>query len=318
MAYTLTASQIDDVVAVALDERLPEMMDTIYVKHVLFKRLDMDKRISASGGNNIIQPILYAKPPGGSYMGSGPFDITRRQTKSMLQFHWKQYYATLNIDGLTELQASGLNSTFQIVDIELEACRMRLYEDLGLDVFLDGTGNGGAALTGMDLAIAATGTYGGIVRGTDPAGATLLSYVDTAGGVITLPQLQNLIGRATIGVRPNLIVTTQHIWDQICNRIQPQQRFPQGSAGDQLAAAGFSVVTWMGIDIVVDNLCPEGYLFAINTDTWKLVAHQRRAGIEQVGPIQIANQDAKVWHLKYAAELVCGNPRLNAKATGLT
>src|SRR5262245_14083967 len=145
MAYTVTASQIDDVVAVALDERLPEMMDTIYVKHVLFHRLDMDHRIQASGGNNILQPILYAKPPGGSYLGSGPFDITRRQTKSMLQFHWKQYYATLNIDGLTELQASGLNATFQIVDIELDACRMRLYEDLGLDVFLDGTSNNGAA-----------------------------------------------------------------------------------------------------------------------------------------------------------------------------
>jgi hypothetical protein len=318
MAYTLTAGQIDDVVAVALDERLPEMMDTIYVKHVFFHRLDMDERITASGGNNIVQPILYAKPPGGSYLGSGPFDITRRQTKTMLQFHWKQYYATLNIDGLTELQASGLNSTFQIVDIELEACRMRLYEDLGLDVFLDGTGNNSAALDGADLAVAATGTYGGIVRGTDPAGATILSYVDAAGGVITLPQLQNLIGMATVGTRPNLIVTTQHIWDQICNRIQPAQRFPQTSTGEQLAAAGFSVVSWMGIDIAVDNLCPTGYLFAFNMDTWKLVAHERRAGIEQVGPIPLPNADAKVWHLKYAADVVCGNPRLNSKATGLT
>jgi hypothetical protein len=318
MAYTLTASQIDDVVAVALDERLPEMMDTVYVKHVLFHRLDMDRRITAQGGNNILQPILYAKPPGGSYLGSGPFDITRRQTKTMLQFHWKQYYATLNIDGLTELQASGLNSTFQIVDIELDACRMRLYEDTGLDVFLDGTGNFGAAMTGADLAIAAAGTYGGIVRGTDPAGATIISYVDSAGGVITLPQLQNLIGQATVGVRPNLIVTTQHIWDQICNRIQPAQRHPQQGTGEQLAAAGFSVVTWMGIDIAVDNLCPTGYLFAFNTDTWRLVAHERRAGIEKVGPIPLPNADAKVWHLKWAGELVCGNPRLNSKATGLT
>src|SRR5262245_41700082 len=126
---------------------------------------------------------------------------------------------------------------------------MRLYEDLSLDVFLDGTGNAGAAMTGLDIAVAATGTYGGIIRGTDAAGATLLSYVDAAGGVITLPQLQNLIGMATIGVRPNLIVTTQHIWDQIANRIQPAQRHPQVGTGEQLAAAGFSVITWMGIDI---------------------------------------------------------------------
>jgi hypothetical protein len=317
MAYTLTASQIDDVVSIALDERLPEMMDTIYVKTVFFKRLDMDRRITASGGNNILQPLLYAKPPGGSYSGSGPFDITRRQTKTMLQFHWKLYYATLNIDGLTELQASGLNSTFQIVDIELQACEMRLKEDLGFDVFLDGTGNGGAALDGSDIAIAATGTYGGIVRGTDPAGSTILSYVDTAGGIITLPQLQNAIGQATIGVKPNLIVTTQHVWDQICNRIQPNQRHPQQGTGEQLAAAGFTVVTYMGIDIVVDNGVQTGYCFGYNTDVWTLVPHERRASIERVGPIPISNQDAKIWHLKWAGNLVCGNPRLNFKMTGL-
>lgn len=315
----LSSEEVEDTVSVAFAFRIPTVVDNIYVSTPIFKILDMEERITASGGTRIEQPFMFDRPPGGSYRGMDSMDITRRKTKSLIQLDWKQYYASVSIDGLTRLKAAGDRAIIDLVDVELQGAELRIKEDLGTDIFLDGTGNFSKAIDGFDIAIATTGTYGGIIRGTDPEGSALLGNVDTVGGPVTLQAIQSLWGDCTFGSEhPTLLATTQNIFDAIWNRVQPQQRFPQGATAEALANVGFSVLMFNGVPVTVDQMCPAGTLYMINTRFMKLVAHEQRAELEVEGPITPPQQDARVWKLMWAGNLCVSSPRMMGRMSGLT
>lgn len=314
-----TTDEVEDVIAVAFQFRIPTVVDNIYQATPLFKILDMEERIIATGGTRIEQPILFDRPPGGSYRGMDTMDITRRKTKSLIQLEWKQYYAAVSIDGLTRLRTAGDRAIIDLVDTELQGAELRIKEDLGRDTFLDGTGNFSKALDGFDISIGTTGTYGGINRATDPEGTAIQGNVDTTGGAITLPAIQTQWGLATYGAaHPKLICTTQALFNGVWNRIQPQQRFPQGAVAEELAKIGFNVIMFNGVPLTVDQTCPAGTMYGLNTDFVKLVAHEARADLEVEGPLTPTQQDARTWRLMWMGNLVNQMPRGFFRMTGLT
>lgn len=315
----ISSDEVDDAIAVAFQYRIPTVVDNIYLATPRFKILDMEERIIATGGTRIEQPILFDRPPGGSYRGMDTMDITRKKTKSLIQLEWKQYYAAVSIDGLTRLRTSGDRAIIDLVDTELQGAEMRIKEDLGRDSFLDGTGNFSKALDGADIAIGTTGTYGGINRTVDPEGAAILGNVDTTGGAVTLPAVQTMWGQATFGAaHPTLLSTTQVLFNAIWARTQPQQRFPQGAVAEELAKVGFSVIMFNGVPLTVDQTCPAGTLYGENTNFMKIVAHESRADLEVEGPLTPTQQDARTWRLMWMGNMVYQSPRTMFRMTGLT
>ena len=314
-----STDEVEDVIAVAFQFRIPTVVDNLYVATPLFKILDMDERIIATGGTRIEQPFLFDRPPGGSYRGMDTMDITRRKTKSLIQLEWKQYYSAVSIDGLTRLRTAGDRAIIDLVDTELQGAELRMKEDLGTDSFLDGTGNFSKTLDGFAISIATTGTYGGIARATDPEGTAVNGNVDTTGGAVTLPAIQTQWGAASFGAaHPTLLVTTQVLFNSVWNRIQPQQRFPQGAVAEELAKIGFNVIMFNGVPLTVDQMCPAGVMLGLNTNFIKLVAHESRADIEVEGPLTPTQQDARTWRLMWMGNLVHQSPRTSFRMTGLT
>ena len=315
----ISSDEVDDAIAVAFQFRIPTVVDNVYQATPLFKILDMEERIIATGGTRIEQPILFDRPPGGSYRGMDTMDITRRKTKSLIHLEWKPYYAAVSIDGLTRLRTSGDRAIIDLVDTELQGAELRIKEDLGRDTFLDGTGNFSKALDGFDIAIATTGSYGGINRAVDPEGAAINGNVDTTGGAITLPAIQTQWGLATFGAaHPKLLCTTQTLFKGVWNRIQPQQRFPQGAVAEELAKIGFNVIMFNGVPLTVDQTCPSGTMYGLNTDFIKLIAHESRADLEVEGPLTPTQQDARTWRVMWMGNLVVQSSRLQFRMTGVT
>jgi hypothetical protein len=314
-----STEEVEDAVSTAFSFRLPEVVDNVYLSTPLFRLLDIEERIVAQGGTRIEAPFIYAKPPGGSYSGMDTLDITRRKTKSLIQLDWKQYYATVTIDGITYLKAGGEEAIFDLCDVELQAAELRMKEDLGTDIFLDGTGNNSKALDGMDIAFGTSGTYGGISRTTDTEGAAIKGVLDATGGPLTLPAVQSVWGSCTIGTEaPKLIITTQAIFDAFWARLQPQQRGAMGADAEQLAAAGFNVITFNGRPVTVDQKCPSGMIYLVNTSFCKLIPFAQRADIEVEGPLTPTQHDARTWRLLWAGNFCVNSPRLNGRMSGIT
>ena len=203
----------------------------------------------------------------------------------------------------------------------METARLTLADLLGVDLFLDGTGNAAKALLGLIAAIddgTNIAAYGGITRDASAVGTAAKGKLNTTGGPLQLALLNSVMGTATIQPhRPDLIVSPQAMWDRGWERVQPQQREPAGPGFDDLARVGFTAINFNGAAWVVDSHTAAGNVWLLNTDFIKLIVHRDR-DFKFSGFQSPVNQDALIGQILWAGQLVVQAPRLSARMTGLT
>ena len=323
MANPVDSRTLADVAATAVDHYLPGLVDLIFRSNPLWIRMASKERIVLEGGDFIRQPILYAQLTTASYSGLDTFDITRVPTKTLMQFDWSQYMANITIDGRTLIKTSGAATRIlDLVETEMETAKLSLSDTLGTDLYLDGTGNSAKALLGLIAGVddgTNVASYGGIGRvGNGAQGTAVTGNLNTTGGTLSLALINTAMGTATIQPhRPDLIVTTQALWDRFWERAQPHQREPVGPGFDDLARLGFTAINFNGAAVVIDAHCASGNLWLLNTDFWKLVVHKDRDFVFS-GFQKPSNQDAMVGQIFWAGQLICQSPRLQNRMTGLT
>lgn len=323
MANPTDTRTLADVAAAAVDAYLPGLIDLFFNSNPLWIRLASRERVILDGADLIRQPILYDRLNAASYSGLDTFDITRRPTKTVMMFDWSQYMCNLTVDGRTILKTSGSGTRIlDLVEAEMETARMTLADLLGADLYLDGTGNNSKALLGLIAAVDSgtnVASYGGINRNDGSVQATAVQgNVNTTGGTLSLSLVNTAMGTATIQPnRPDLLVTTQTLWNRFWERSQPAQREPAGPGFDDLARVGFTAVNFNGAAVVVDSHVASGNLWLLNSDYFKLIVHRDRDFIF-TGFQKPTNQDAMLGQILWAGQLVCTAPRLQNRMTGLT
>jgi len=186
----------------------------------------------------------------------------------------------------------------------------------------DGTGNGGKDFEGLDNAIG-TGTtpssYGGITPsdlGSSSTNKIWESTVNTSVGAISLSKVKGWIGDCTYGTEvPDLILTTQTLYDALWAQVQPSQRSLMPNT--VLAKVGFSGIQIDTTQILVDRHCPSGYMFGMNTDYFKFVIHKKKNFLwTEEKPL--IDADAYVRQLLVKGNFFTTARRYHFKATGCT
>ena len=121
-------------------------------------------------------------------------------------------------------------------------------------------------------------------------------------------EIREMYGKCSIdNDKPDVIVTTQVIFDAYEESLQAQKRF--GASSSSLADAGFDNLLYRGTPIVVDDHCPDGMMFFLNTKYIKFRHHASRNFAFQ-GFNKPVNQDASVAHIYWLGALTCSNPRM--------
>lgn len=253
--------------------------------------------------------------PTGWYAGTDPLNISRKQTQTAMRFDWKMAYSSINLP-MQELLLNGGNlAVSSLLTSKMQQTEMSLRESIGDSLFGDGTGYDGKEIIGLKQAVHDSGVYGTINRSTTE-GAKLVSYVDAAGGTISLAQIQKAYGRASLMPEaPDLIITTQGQFDTIWGLVQANQRFTR--ADGMLGEVGFPGIMFNNATIVVDQSCPAGEMYLLNTKWMKMLFHSQRT-FSLEGPFPIAEQDVKVWRLHVMMALIVQAPRLCSKIINLT
>jgi len=243
---------------------LPGVQDNIWKSNLLFDTLH-NEGTKLDGGSFIAQAVLYGEGPGGFYVGPGPVNLAGAEHVTIAQYNWRQAYAGGSIEYLDELRNNGRAAFAKIISVKLDAAEMTMQNTLGTGLYSDGTLPG--YLTGLNAMVTNTGSYGGIPKSTNPWWQSVVTNM--SGVSLTLYKLRQLAGQVTDGmIRPNLIMTTQAIYDLIYNLHVPQQRF-----GDQNAKGGFTNLMFEDMAIGVDYHCPSGYLYMLNTKYIDFVSH---------------------------------------------
>lgn len=252
---------------------VPRLVDNVYKSSPILTRLRTRNAERFEGGTSYRLPIIYAELNGDAFARGGQFNIAAVPTDTAVEVSPKFYYVNITLFGTDGVLARGPDAAMNYVESKMVNASGKMAKLLGTALFLDGQGTNSSVLhlDGLQGALD-NGTiypaYAGITR-TDLGVANGVNNQGINGYVAALPAftmtgMQTAYGAAWFGNESvDLIATTQTVWDIIWNKIQPQQRFREESS--DVAKIGFQSLRWMGASIVVDQYCPAGYVFGLNS-----------------------------------------------------
>jgi hypothetical protein len=160
--------------------------------------------------------------------------------------------------------------------------------------------------------LSTSNTYGGISQ---TAQSWARAQVDATTTAISLTALQTMYEAAKEGGDAvNLMLFDEVQYNKFWSLLQPQQRFSDGDT----ASAGFKNLLFNGAVCAEDSYVPSNYVIGINLKHVKLVSSTKRKFPGEFIPFDAPiNQDAKVAHIRWAGNMVCGQPRKNFVFTAL-
>lgn len=298
--------------------RRPGLIDSFFNSATLWARIKERDAVRLRGGSDIRENFLYAGFGGSSYGRGDEFDTSVKEFTTSMVFNWKFAYAPINLDVIDVDLNDSPEQTFDIVEAAMENAELSLINDLSEQIYADGTGNASKDFDGLANGVSRTGTYGGITRGAvaETPGAALRAGVEnTSGGVLSLATLNDNFGSTIIGrEKPDLLVTTQTLWNRIWERSQPSERNP--NPGDN-RDIGYEVVRFNGSDVTVDSHCPSGFLYMLNMKYWRLYVHNKW-DFRMRGPLEPTNQQRSIAQIILWGNLICRSPRMQGVVSGLS
>ena len=140
------------------------------------------------------------------------------------------------------------------------------------------------------------------------------AFTTTVNGVATgVRAMTQMYGACTVDSdSPDLIVTTQTIYDAYESSLQGNMRF-DGDA--TLGDAGFQSLRFKGASVVVDSHCPAGQMYFLNTRYLDFKVHSNRNfAFEDFKAME--SIDAMQARIFWMGQLVCTNPRMQGMLVG--
>jgi hypothetical protein len=297
---------------------IPVLANNVFVGDPFQAKLLSKSKIMLDGGKTIAQPIQYGYHAGGSFKGLDKFDINPVTTRTLGEWEYRSNYVNITLTGDDIDKCEGSDGFLGLVKSEVAGAEQTIRHNLSTQLFGDGTGNNSKDWNGLKDAIG-TGSYGGIAPADVSSSTTdrrWEGYVWTTGGSITPALIKTFMGEVTYGTEvPDLMCTTQTLYDSLWAQCQPQQRFLNPAS--TLAKLGFTGIEIDGMQILVDRHCPTGYAFGINTDYWHMVIH-RNKNFKWTANKELIDADGYVRQILLKGNFFTVGRRYNFKASSLT
>jgi hypothetical protein len=312
MALPVTNDQLNNVVTSTYEvKRKRVVYDAFFVDNPLFVRLNTKEKVKTMGGSPITFPFIYDKLPGGSYGKGDKFGTAFKEFMTEGRLNWKRYRAEMAADGLDIAVNRGELAVIDWMETQMQVAERTLAEDIGLDLYGDGTGNNSKALDGLRVAIDDTLSYGGITRDTSKQGTAIKASVNTTGGAFSFAMINTQMGKVTFGKRkPDLLLMSQRLWNKGWERSQPSER----NVAEDLRKVGFNSWQINGADAVVDPHVTDdgtnGTIYGVNTDFlefWVLEGNDFRLR----GMFEVHDEDTQVGQIINYCNVVVPAPRYN-------
>ncbi len=312
---TASGNTLDDLLSTTLQRYAEtEFRDNIFLSNAGFY-LMRDKAKTLDGGAFIEEPIMVGKSTAvGSYKDYDTFDVSAQEGLNLAEFNWSQYFVSITLSGFDEMRNQGVAAVIDLLESKTTQAKLSLFDRMNTDFYADGTGNSSKNLLGLEIAIASTGTYGGFARSSNSFWQATSTAVS---GALTIARLRTLFNTISAGgrsgIHPNLIITTQSVYEFYEALLQPDQRFQNTDMAD----GGFLNLEFKGQPIVWDEACTAQDVYMVNTNYLQLRAHSKRNFATRPF-ITPANQDAKVAQILWMGQMTGSNCRRQGKLTSVT
>jgi hypothetical protein len=304
---------------------VPRLVDNVYKSSPIFTRLRTQNMERFEGGTSIKHPIMYAELKGGPFTRGGTFDISYVQTDTALEVNVKYYYVSATLYGTDNVINRGPDAAMSYVEGKMVNAAGKMAKLLGTALFLDGQGTGSQVieLDGLNASIddgTNFATYANVTRADVGTGANngINAFFSGTVGTLSLATVQSAYGASWFGnEHVDLIVTTQPVWDVFWNKIQPAQRFMESDT--DVAKIGFQAMRYNGASLTVDQYCPTGRMYGLNTkylQFWISTLPKYQFGF--TGWKEAQNTDDVAGQYLFAGNLLNVAPRLMFQLQGIT
>ena len=315
----MASPNLTELATTTLRHRAPELADNVTDNTALLLRLKQKGNARpVSGGRTIVEPLFYAENTTFKrYSGYETLDITPQDVISAAEFDWKQCAVVVSISGLEQLQNSGKEQLFDLLEARIKNAEQSFMNNLSVDIYSDGTANGGKQVGGLQLIVAdaGTGTVGGINSSTytfwqnqfyDFSSESVTPSAATIQHAMNVEYMECSRNRD----HPDLIVADDVYFRYYWESLQSIQRITD----EKMAAAGFQNLKFMGADVVFDGGqggdAPASHMYFLNTKYIFYKPHSKR-NMEVIGPDRYStNQDALVRIIAWAGNMTCSNRSL--------
>jgi len=317
------------------DHFFPGVVDNYYEGNSLFKRMRGSQRPWPGGKKVQKSTTLSGRTSGGSYSGFDAFITTQEDVRKLLSESPSQYYWDVALNGIQLATNKGKEAFVDVMAAEFEDVVKAIEDDMGTDLYGDGSGNNSKALNGLvyhvDDSTNVT-TYEGLSRSTY---AKLKSTLTTQGGAIALSDLAADHDSAQVGNdHPTIGVTTPAIFTLLealmtfTYNVNVGAHFPNVASGGASGAhvqAGVSSIAYRGVPIISDEKCTaanfyflnENHLFLYTLDHSPEMVSGSKEGFAWTGWKKSQNQDAIVGQILWAGQLFGDSPRTMTRRTNI-
>jgi len=314
-------ANFDALLSTTLANYRDKLTDNVFTARPLTYWLSDKGRIrTESGGTKIVEQLIYGQNDTvKSYSGYETLSLTPQEGITAAEYDWKQYGASIAISGIEEAKNNGEHAIIDLLEAKIMQAEESLREGFNQMFFGNGTGNSGKNWNGLGNLIERGNTVGGIDSSVVTAPGVVgnefwNSYEENTAGALTLLQMATAYNSVSVGNdHPDLILTTQTLFEKYESLLQPQLRYTD----TKTAEAGFQNLLFKGAPIMYDVHAPAGTMFFINSKYLKLVGHSDK-WFAQTDFVRPENQDARFALIMCYGNLVCSNRAKQGKLTAKT
>ena len=303
-------ADFDEILSTTLKNYIPKLTDNIFSARPLFYALTNGQTIRRiSGGTKIVVPVIYGtNSTAGSYAGTDTISTTAQTGISAAEYDWKQYAATVTINGMEEAKNNGEAQIIDILEGKIFQTQETIIENMNTMFFGDGQGNSQKDMNGLNNLVGTGMTIGGI-DATDSDNSWWRSTLrngpaDAGAGVLTVAAMATMYNSVSVGNdQPTIIITDQDEYEAYEALLDGQIRYTDTDMAD----GGFQNLLFKGAPITFDsdsNL--DGKMFFLNTKYLQLVAHSD-VWFKPTPFVRPTNQDAVFSQLLCYGELTVSN-----------
>jgi hypothetical protein len=263
----------DTILSTTLAHHIPKLVDNVFTARPFFYFLKQAGQIKmVGGGHKIVQPLMTGlNSSAASYSGYDQLNITAQDGITAAEFPWKQYAASIVISGIEEAKNRSEEEIIDLLEAKTAQAEHTIIEKLDQMLITgDGTGNSGKDWAGIKTLVAGhpnDTTIGGINPTTNSYWA---SYREATAEVLSLGKMSTAYNTVSEGAdQPNMILTTQALYEKYEALLQPQLRFADAGTAD----AGFQNLLFKGAPVLYDSYVDAGYMYFLNTKYLRLVGH---------------------------------------------
>jgi len=318
MALVNPSSTLTEIVTTTLRNRTGKLADNVTKNNALLYRLRQRGKVKpVSGGRTIVQELNYQE--NGTfkrYSGYETLNISPSDVFTGAEFNYAQAAVAISISGLEMLQNSGENAIIDLLEGRIENAEQTLTNNIALDVYSNGTADGGRQIGGIQLLVGTTNNSG-VIGGIDSSVWSFwrnvaFSGVTNGGAAVSTANIQSYMNRVYIQLvrgadAPDLIVADNNYYRYYLESLQAIQRV----TSDEMAQVGFQSLKYMNSDVVLDGGygggAPTNTMYFLNTKYLFFRPHADR-NFAPLGDERFAvNQDAMVKLIGFAGNLTLSN-----------